>query len=135
MSTTVDVGSELQVTIARILREAAPSVLPRMEQEARQIMDEAVARWPVQDRSGRYRKRAGEPHSRDLFRVETQVQTDAVEVRIVNSAKYLYYIKSMQNELDGKAAWVRLIRTPARAKAKQLAEELRDDLVKLAGKG
>jgi len=127
----------LQQRLAEILREALPSVVPRLEREAEAIKTEAVKAWPVQDRTkGRASQRArkGEPHSRDLFNVETVVGPTYVEIRLVNAAPYIYYIKSGQNGLGFKHAWTQLIRTPARKRAKVLAEELRDDVTKLAGK-
>ena len=55
----------------------------------------------------------------------------AVDVLVVNKADYIYKIKTEQNGINGHA-WTKLLRTPARERAKKLGEELAEDLAKLA---
>lgn len=150
MAGSVIVGRQLKEQLNRIISDALPGVLPRMEAEVQSLMDEAVAGWPVQDRGAMRRtrkgvkgkeftstlrrpERVGTPHSRDQFRTETVILPDAVEVRLANDSPYLFFVKSDQKGLGGKSAWVTLIRTPARKRAKQLAEDLGTELTKLAG--
>jgi len=127
-SASVEVGDELDRLVTRLIREANPAVADRLESEVRDLLDIAVASWPVGP------DRRGHVHSRSLFRTELVVTPDAIEARLINDAPYLFHIRTVQNNLDGKSPFVKLIRTPARKRAKQLAIDIGDDLVRLGGR-
>jgi len=135
MSVDVEVGHELDDWVRRVARQAAPTVAPRMEQEVRELIEEIKKRWPV-DPHGKTRPgRIGRPHTRDGFRAVLTVTQDGIEARITNDfgADYFYKIRSEQNDLEGKSPFVTLVRTPARKRAKALADDLSEDLVRMAG--
>lgn len=125
----VDIGPQLDEYVKRVIRQAAPTVVPRMEQEIEDLLTVVRRDWPLG------RDRRGRPHTRNAFEARLVVTPDGVEAQIVNTlgAPYFFQIRSVQNNLDGKSPFVRLIRTPARKRAKALAEDLSEDLARLAG--
>jgi len=124
---SITIGDELQQQVVGYLDQVAPKVTGRLRDEVDALRVDAEADWPV----GKERDRV---HSRELFETELVVIGDAIHARLRNPAEYLYKIKSEQNGLGGKSAFVRLIRSPARARAKQIADDLQTELVALWGR-
>jgi hypothetical protein len=97
----------------RAIERVAPGVLRRIEDATADVYASARAAWPV--KTGR---------SRDGLEHHVTVSPDQTSVRgsITNPVKYARYIKA--KKLDGKSAFVELLRKPLRARAADLAEVL-----------
>lgn len=121
-STTITVDdTELQKTILNILRQAAPALLPALEEARDEVLAGAEKEWPV--KSGK--SKAG-------FTTFEKVTGDAVKVGIDNQVEYVYYIKA--NDLGGKSPWQELVVKPAKKKKEQITDKSFEDLRKLVGK-
>jgi hypothetical protein len=125
-SVDVIVGPELKQWVDRVIKQAAPTVAPRMEQEVRELMAEVIALWPVGVERGR-------PHTRDGFRTELRLTASGVEARLVNDlgADYFFFIRGKDG---GPSVWRTLIAKPALERAQSIADDLADDLARMAGR-
>jgi hypothetical protein len=123
---SVEVGGELDAFIQRLLKQAAPTVAPRMEQEVRELMAESRVDWPIGEERGR-------PHSRDTFSVDLVLTPDGVEARLSSDAPYLYMIRPKLRDGGGTTIWRRLLVKPAELRANALALDLSEELARMAG--
>lgn len=107
--------------VERVLREVAPGVGELLEDTARELYDQAYARWPV----GADRNR---PHSRELLSWEMQigVGADTIRARVFCTAEYGKYIKP--KGMGGKTAFVEFLRKPKDKAAKKLAAALTQEM-------
>jgi len=113
-------------TVQRMLREVAPLTSRELSDAVERLRNEAYARWPV--RKYRQGQTQRVPHSRDLISTRLTVYADTILASVRCEASYTYYIKSWQNGLQGKSAFVTLIRTPAQDRAGPLADRLAKEL-------
>ena len=116
----------IQEFVNRVVDQIAPTVRPALQETVETLKADASAKWPV----GRER---GRKHSKDLFETDVRVGRDVITARLSNSADYARYIKTKQNGLQGRSAYSKLLRTPARKKGKELGAALAEDIRKLAG--
>lgn len=132
--TTVSVDPNLQRVIDRLTGGAFGVVRGAMENEARIIYTDARARWPV--KTGR---------SRDALQMRVALEAEAVEVAITDYARvpkkgggdgplYAHFVRSLKVPNTGRA-WLELVRKPMAAARKRLAQDLAEDLARLAGGG
>ncbi len=125
MKLAIDI--DLPEMMARIVDGIAPTVRPALTKAVETLKTDAKTNWPV----GRERGRA---HSRDMFVTDVHIGVDLITARLANKSHWAKFIKSEQGRLEGRSAYVRLIRTPARRMGKRLAVDLSEDIAKLAGK-
>lgn len=148
-TSTVEVSGVVELE-RDILEGIAPRVVDRFESTAHDIVSRALPDWPV--RTGK---------SRDGFRVRTRLHLDDIETKVFNSQRYAYkvkyswytkeelqasgktekqaqYLKKKHGEgapsagVIGRHPWTLLVRSPARKAEAALADELADDLHRLA---
>lgn len=142
MAIRVEIGdAELRRWLDQVGDGALGRVRTSIEGSVGKIVERAEKRWPI----GRRRQGAadgqGREHSRDLFRIETRITDDYIEVVVSNDAKdakgrpYAYMIKSFQYGYNGKNAWNEMLKKPIINESKRLAESLQADLNKLSGGG
>jgi hypothetical protein len=114
----VTMSDELDQLYRRAIERVAPGVLRRIEDATADVFNAARAEWPV--KTGR---------SRDALEHHVTVSPDQTSVRgsITNPVKYARYIRA--KKLDGKSAFVELLRKPLRARAADLAEVLATEAV------
>ena len=134
-SVKINVDPAYSAQIREALRLVGSTVLDTMRDEADRVVADARMRWPV----ARPRTKGGAlpnpVHSRDRFEITERLGDRNVSVSVYNGAPYAFYIKSMQNQLAGKSAFVTLIRKPMYDGAKRIADESGQEIAKLIGGG
>lgn len=133
VSASVELDPASRQALRAALDVVAPTVLDTMRDGIERVRLAAVGRWPVARPRGAGGRLPNPVHSRDRFRVVERVSVDAVEVAIVNDAPYVLYIRSGQNGLGGKSAWVQLVRRPGEVEAERVASESGAELAALIG--
>jgi hypothetical protein len=145
----VDVSGSM-LDLAEVPRLLAPRIVDRFESESARLIREAGELWPV--RTGR--SKAG-------LHFRTSLQTDAISTRIYNRESYAYKIKFSRftaEELSARATtvkqarwmldkfgagapearlimkpvWSQLVAIPWRKSIDPVADDLEDDLFRLA---
>ncbi|MFT5461080.1 MAG: hypothetical protein ACI9K2_007602 [Myxococcota bacterium] len=108
-----------------LVRRMYAQVHALADSEMRNVYSTAHARWPVSRRTGRRQY----PHSKGQLKLLDESDGQH-RVRIVilcpalqaQGIPYAFYIKSSQNGLGGKSAWVELIRKPTRKVIRAVSE-------------
>jgi hypothetical protein len=147
--------------LALIRRTSGPSAIQRVEKTLREAAEELaefarndfpVSRWE----SGKIK---GKKHARDTIRVEGRVTPSQIAYSVVSDSAYIYYIRSRQigeddadqvdrfARRDGEGhedydarrtvgrkqhAWTVLVTRPGKRISKDIAQQIGDDLLKLA---
>lgn len=124
----VELSSDPEALLRGMVQRLAPTVSGALERAADTLEASARGSWPVGKRRGRD---VGRPHSRDMFTSALEVSPSEIRGVVRNTAKYAYFIRSSQNGLGGKSAYVTLVRKPAQLAARALATELASDLARL----
>jgi hypothetical protein len=116
----VEVSDEMTRKIRAAIDRAAPWLVPAVESEVVEVVDNARRNWIVGERSYKNGKldMARFPHSRDLFETSTVIELGqgAIRGRITNKAAYWLFIKGSPATSE--------IRVPLRKRSAKLAEEL-----------
>lgn len=122
----VQMDDTLSDIVRRALRNAAPRVMDRLEEEARDLHASAESQWPV--KTGRSKAALDW-----AVRIPRPDQVEAVVFIDPRSpaADYAFFIKGKKQ--GGASTWHALVRRPGRRRAKRLAEDLAKDLIDLAG--
>lgn len=125
----VVVSHNLDRWIRDAVRAAGGVTIEEIERAGREVYNAAKERWPVGERRPKGPKPASVPHSKALFREETQLQPARNRVRytIINGADWTFFVRSTQVDPTGNRklhAWTELVRKPLEAKARELAVEL-----------
>jgi hypothetical protein len=118
----IDMDDTLHAMVERAVRRSNPRLIDRLEGEAADLHEDAVADWPV--KTGR--SRAALDHG---LRLPSPDKIEAFVGVDTSKADYVYYIRE-----DGKSTWHERVRKPGRERARKLAEALgRDMLVAIKG--
>lgn len=127
---SIELSDEISAAVDSALERMAPTVKKRITSEIERLGTGAAKAWPVgPEHTG---KRAGQPHSRDLFvRGLRLPDLDTVEGYIANTAPYVYLIRA--RKLGGQSPFVQLVRKPMERAANLIAEDLAEDLADLLG--
>ena len=107
---TVELTGDLEKLALEAVDRLLPGVREQMEANARDIWNSARGEWPV--KSGR--SRAG-------LELLTEIRDDAVLVKILNDVPYAVYVRP-RDWFGVTTAWARLVKTPMKAAAKDLAK-------------
>lgn len=91
----------------------APGLRATLEAEARRVLTEARARWPVATGA-----------SRDGLVAGVEVQRGGLRGFVRNQVGHAVYVKSWKNGLAGRSAMVELLRKPVAEAAPRLAARL-----------
>ena len=121
--------------IREALRMVGSTVLDTMRDEADRVVADARIRWPVARPRTKGGRLPNPVHSRDRFEITERLGDGHVDVTVANDAPYAFFIRSMQNQLGGKSAFVTLIRKPMYDGAKRIADESGQEIAKLIGGG
>jgi len=130
---SLEVSGELTRAVEKVIRELAPMVVQRVEEEVQQLADSAEAQWPRGDDkdAARARNKKQPFHSQDRFITGIRYVTGAIEGYIDNDAvnirgqRYWWFIKS-----GGVSPLQTYVRKPLRGIAEKLAKELADEIRK-----
>ena len=130
---SLEVSGELTRAVEKVIRELAPMVVQRVEEEVQQLADSAEAQWPRGDDKDapRARNKKQPFHSQDRFITGIRYVTGAIEGYIDNDAvnirgqRYWWFIKS-----GGVSPLQTYVRKPPRGIAEKLAKELADEIRK-----
>ena len=158
---SVTVDPSLERYVDRLLKSSTyQPIVERLVDEAEDIERQARETWPVSRTiRGAPKKK---PHSRDQFEVVVEVTPSRLQVRLVNAAEYITYIRSYLTGLTDdeqrrlvrlrrgedfmdrllrvrsgrrRSALTTLISRPARRALPDLLRDLGDDLRRLASHG
>ena len=132
---TIGVDTAYSAQIREALRLVGSTVLDTMRDEADRVVADARMRWPVARPRTKGGRLPNPVHSRDRFEITERLGEGYVDVVVANDAPYAFYIRSMQNQLGGKSAFVTLIRKPMHDGAKRIADESGHEVAKLIGGG
>lgn len=123
-SVTVEMSDELDRIYRAALEKLAPGLVGRITSATKAVFDNAVAQWPVV--SGR--SKAG-------LQMSVQISSDqkVIRGRIWNDVEYARYVKP--KGLDGKSAFVELLRKPMALASKELQPGLIEDAVQALREG
>ena len=125
----VEIGGGLETVLNRMINGSLKTVVGPME-DTRDVLLEA-ARTEFPKRTGR--ARAG---FEGVLRLDPVRGT--VETAIINDVPYIYYVRfrraSFQRSAKAPQAWGKVVVKPGKKLAKQLAEEIGEDLARL-GRG
>ena len=123
----VEIDPSLEKILNRTINGALGTVVGPMEEVRDLLLDNAQTKFPK--RTGRARR-----GFEGVLRVDPVRNTVATSV--VNDVPYIYYVRfrrgSFQRSAKAPQAWGKLVVRPGKRLAKKLAEEIGDDLGKLA---
>lgn len=116
----VKIDGPLADGLEKQIRQILGPVADKMQEEADQIMEQAKAEWPV---------KTGKSAAAFSTILTVTPGTFRVEVSVLNSAPYTYYIKStkvgdIEDKVRIRSPLQTLVRKPARAVTRRLKKEL-----------
>lgn len=107
---TVELQGDLEKLALAVVDKVLPGVRAEMEANARDILASAKGEWP--EKTGM---------SRGGLKMVTEIRDDAVLVKIENAVPYAIWVRP-KAWFGTTTAWQRLVRTPMRAAAKDIAK-------------
>jgi hypothetical protein len=116
------VDDRMAAMVDRVVREAIPGVVERIERAAQELHDDAKAKWPV----GPDKPWRREGHSRDhlSWMVTVDPATGTITGRVRNTASWARFIKP--KGLAGKTAMVVYLRVPLAKMKPSLIADVRN---------
>lgn len=94
MSAQITITAERPTLEERYNQRTRKALADVIEEAAREVMQRAVASWPVGPEPPlRNPRLAGRPHSRDEFYLESESGPDGIFAVINNTAEYVPYIR------------------------------------------